>query len=75
MSPDNYDYFEFTTEEELPEEQNPRMKQCPVCSRLIAADSLFCLYCGEAVSRPKKNIWVVITVCFILIAFVLWVFM
>jgi predicted nucleic acid-binding Zn ribbon protein len=74
MDLNNRDYFDFTTEEELPEEHSKDMRNCPHCDKPIPADSLFCLYCGEPVSRGKKNKWVVLIVVFVLIAFLLWIF-
>ncbi len=69
------DYFDFTTKEELPEEHSEDTRECPHCKKPIPADSLFCLYCGEAVSPSnKKNIWAAALVIFVLIAFLCWIF-
>lgn len=71
MGSDNQDYFDFTTEQELPEEHAKHMRECPHCNKPIPADSLFCLYCAEPVSSGKKNKWMILLVIFVLIAFVL----
>jgi hypothetical protein len=55
MCADNHDYFDFTTEDELPEEHSKDMRRCPHCDKPIPADSLFCLYCGEPVPPVKKD--------------------
>lgn len=75
MSLKNEDYFDFTTEEELPEEYSKNMKSCPHCNKPIPADSLFCLYCGGQVSPGKRNLWMVLVALFVLIAFILWIFL
>jgi predicted nucleic acid-binding Zn ribbon protein len=71
MDSDNYDYFDFSTEQELPEEQASQMKPCPHCKQPIPAHSLFCLYCGEAVTSSRKHRWMIIVAIFVLVAFVL----
>jgi len=74
MNSDNRDYFDFTTEEELPEEHSGDIRKCPHCDRPISADSLFCLYCGESVLSAKKNKWTILVAVFVLIAFLSWLF-
>ena len=77
MNSENQDYFDFTTQEELPDEYTIQKRNCPFCSKPIPADSLFCLYCGEPVSDSKdsnKNKWIVFLVFFVLIALLFWMF-
>ena len=74
MDSGNLDYFDFTTEDELPQEPSKDMKACPHCNKPIPADSLFCLYCGESTSPVKKHKWMVMVILFVLIAFALWIF-
>jgi predicted nucleic acid-binding Zn ribbon protein len=68
------DYFDFTVEDELPEEYSKNMKECPHCNKPIPADSLFCLYCGERIWPVKKKIWLITAVVIVLIAFLLLIF-
>jgi len=74
MGDDNQDYFDFTSEQELPEENSSGMKPCPNCAQLIPANRLFCLYCGQPVSQYKKNRWVVLVVILVLAAFLSLIF-
>lgn len=72
MYTDNNDYFDFETENELPQGHSQDLKKCPHCGKSIPADSLFCLYCGGSVSSRKKNIWAALLVILILAAFIMW---
>ncbi|MFH1339198.1 MAG: zinc-ribbon domain-containing protein [Candidatus Omnitrophota bacterium] len=72
MHTDNDGYFNFKAESELPEEHSQDMKKCPHCGKPIPVDSLFCLYCGEAVPAGKKNIWMILLMILILAAFIMW---
>ena len=72
MFSEEEDYFDFSIEEDLPEEQSPKKRQCPHCGKPIPADSLFCLFCGQAVSQGNKKIWVIVVVILVLISFLLW---
>lgn len=74
MNSDNHDYFDFTTQQELPEEQTSQMKPCPNCKQPIPANRLFCLYCGEPVSERGKNRWVALVALLVLVAFIFLVF-
>ena len=74
MGSDNLDYFDYKTEDEIPEEPAKLMRKCPHCDKPIPADSLFCLYCGESVSPAKKNALMAIVAIFVLIAFLFWIF-
>ncbi|MBU1871705.1 MAG: hypothetical protein KKH80_02775 [Candidatus Omnitrophica bacterium] len=65
------DYFDFNAREELPEENSSEKMDCLHCKKPIPSGSLFCLYCGEPVSSGRKNIWLAITVIFVLLFFIL----
>lgn len=73
MQAENRDYFDFITEDEQPEEPSSQKRMCPHCDRPISVDSLFCLYCGRAVSSGKKSNWIVATIIIVLAAFILWI--
>ena len=72
MSTDNHEYFDFRSEEELPEEYSGKKIDCPHCNRPVAAESLFCLYCGEALSPERKSSWLAVVAVLVLIALLLW---
>ncbi|MFC1657833.1 zinc ribbon domain-containing protein [Candidatus Omnitrophota bacterium] len=73
MSNPDYDNFDFTTEQELPEEHTGSTRPCPHCKQPISSDSLFCLYCGGAVSSDAKNRWLPLVSLIVLAAFILWI--
>ncbi|MGD9014405.1 MAG: zinc ribbon domain-containing protein [Candidatus Omnitrophota bacterium] len=74
MGDDNQDYFDFTSEQELPEEDSPKMRPCPNCAQPIPTNCLFCLYCGQPVSQYKKNRWVALVAILVLVAFIFLIF-
>ena len=73
MSSNNYEYFDFRAEEELPEEHSEKKRGCPHCGKPVPFDSLFCLYCGEALSPEKKSRWLILVAALVLVALLLWV--
>ena len=73
MHSEDQDYFDFSIEEEVPEELSSDKKACPHCKQPIPKDSLFCLFCGEPATKTKKGNWIILVALIVLIVFIVWV--